>query len=212
VDGNESLVDAFFHHFYHGHPILPPKRYFLKYVELDPNPYRFLLSVIDFCGALYAGQARATDLREAAYTTACGPLPFTVQSIQALYLLAIVAFGETKFSHHLGFAKRAQTMAVELGMHRKLFAGRTSDLVLAESYRRTWWYVRFLRAIRHISEVEPTVDIDIDEVESDVDIPCSEEWEYQSGVSLPRLWSLPLEYLLFHVNPQLLGNLYDQNV
>ncbi|KAI3324777.1 hypothetical protein HD806DRAFT_54904 [Xylariaceae sp. AK1471] len=192
VDTNGSLLDSFFEHFYHGHPILPPKRYFLKYVELDPNPYQFLLSVIDFCGALYAREARLTYLREAAYSTACGPLPFTVQSIQGLHLLAIVAFGETKFSHHLGFANRARTMAIELCMHRKSFADRASDPVLAESYRRTWWYVKFLSVIRRISEVEPTVDIDIDDVESDVDIPCSEEWEYQSG-QIP----LPISHLQY---------------
>ncbi|GAP84376.1 putative C6 transcription factor [Rosellinia necatrix] len=184
TDTNESLVGVFFNHFYLGHPILPPKRYFLKYVESDPNSYHFLLSVIDFCGALYLGHPRLNDLREVAYSAACGPLPFTVQSVQGLHILAIIAFGEGKFPHHTGFSNRSWTMAIELGMHRKSFADRTLDAVWAESCRRTWWYIKFQSTIRCASEVEPSVDIY--DVESDADIPCSEEWEYQSGnVPLP---------------------------
>ncbi|KAI0474782.1 hypothetical protein F4859DRAFT_79259 [Xylaria cf. heliscus] len=181
---NESLVTAFFDHFYLGHPVLPPKRFFLKYVESDPNPYHFLLSVIDLCGALYVGHARLNDLREAAYSAACGPLPFTVQSVQGLHILAIIAFGEGKFPHHIGFANRSQEMAIELGIHRRSFAARISDPVWAESCRRTWWYIKFQSTIRRVNEAEPTVDTY--DVESDADIPCSEEWEYQSGdIPLP---------------------------
>lgn len=180
---NESFVDAFFNHFYPGHPILPPKRYFLKYAESDPNSYHFLLSVIDFCGALYVRPAQLNNLRETAYAAACGPLPFTVQSVQGLHLLAVIAFGESKFSHHVGFGDRCLAMAMELGMHQKSFADRASDTVWAESCRRTWWYIKFQGTIRCHSEVEPAAEVyDID---TDVDIPCSEEWEYQSGVSLP---------------------------
>ncbi|KAI0454871.1 hypothetical protein F5B21DRAFT_514399 [Xylaria acuta] len=182
---NESLVSAFFEHFYLGHPVLPPKRFFLKYVESDPNPYHFLLSVIDLCGALYVGHARLNDLREAAYSAACGPLPFTVQSVQGLHLLAVIAFGENKFTHHIGFANRSREMAIELGIHRRTFAARISDPVWAESCRRTWWYIKFQSTIRWVNEAEPTVDTSYD-VESDTDIPCSEEWEYQSGdIPLP---------------------------
>jgi hypothetical protein len=186
-DMSESLLGAFFDHFYLGHPILPPKRYFLKYVESDPDSYQFLLSVIDFCGARYVRGAHLGDLREAVYFSACRPLPFTVQSIQGLHILAIVAFGEMKFPHHLSFAKRAWTMAIDLGMHCKSFADRTSDPVLADSYRRTWWHIKFQSAIQRVSEVQPTVGID--DVESDVDIPRSEEWQYQSGVSISLVYT-----------------------
>ncbi|TRX96442.1 hypothetical protein FHL15_002714 [Xylaria flabelliformis] len=181
---NESLVSAFFDHFYLGHPILPPKRFFLKYVESDPNPYHFLLSVIDFCGALYVGHTRLNDLREAAYSAACGPLPFTVQSVQGLHLLAIIAFGESRYSHYTGFGNRSREMAIELGIHRRSFAARISDSVWAESCRRTWWCIRFQSTLRQLNEAEFTVDAY--DVESDTDIPCAEEWEYQSGdIPLP---------------------------
>ncbi|KAK5631638.1 hypothetical protein RRF57_007352 [Xylaria bambusicola] len=180
TNGHESLASAFFDYFYPGHPTLPPKNYFFGYVESDPNAYHFLLSVIDFCGALYTGDARLNDLREAAYAAACGPLPFTVQSVHGLHLLSTIAFGESRFAHYISFGNRCWKMAIELGMHRKAFADRTSDPIWAESYRRTWWYIKFQGVIRRANETEPAVDTY--DVESDVDIPYSEEWQYQSGV------------------------------
>ncbi|KAJ3568401.1 hypothetical protein NPX13_g6434 [Xylaria arbuscula] len=181
VDTNEhrTLACAFFDYFYPGHPTLPPKNYFLGYVESDPNAYHFLFSVIDYCGALYTGDVRLNDLREATYSAACGPLPFTVQSVQGLHLLSTIAFGESKFAHHVSFGNRCWKMAIELGMHRKAFADRTSDPVWAESYRRTWWFIKFQGMIRRSNETEPAVETY--DVESDVDIPYSEEWQYQSG-------------------------------
>ncbi|KAJ2977095.1 hypothetical protein NUW58_g7915 [Xylaria curta] len=155
------------------------KQYFLKYVELDPSPYRFLLAVINLCGALYLEHPRLNDIREAAYSAACGPLPFTVQSIQGLHLLAVIAFGENQSMHHVSFATRSLEMAIELGMHRKFLADRAPDPVWAESYRRTWWYIKFQGMIRRVNSAEPTVDTY--DIESDADLPCSEEWEYQSG-------------------------------
>lgn len=186
IDANtdEGLVDAFFDNFYTGHPILPPKKYFLKYAESDRNTYRFLLNVMNLCGALYTRSARLHDLREAAYSAASGPLPTTVQSIQGLYLLAVMAFGEGKLSHHIGFGDRSCSMAKELGMHRKAFTDYTPDPVWAESCRRTWWYVKFQGMIRHVGGIEPATGVF--DVESDTDVPCSEEWEYQSGeIPLP---------------------------
>ncbi|KAI1132691.1 hypothetical protein F5Y10DRAFT_184336 [Nemania abortiva] len=181
---DESLISAFFDHFHFGHPILPPKTYLLQYAESDPNSYHFLLTVVDFCGALYTKDARLSELREAAYSAACGSLPFTVQSVQGLHILAIIAFGESKSSHHVGFANRSWEMAIELRMHRKTFADCILDPVWAESCRRTWWYIKFQGLIRHVNEAEPTANVR--DVESDADIPCSEEWEYQSGeIPLP---------------------------
>lgn len=179
---DEGLVDTFFDNFYSGQPILPPKKYLLKYAESDRNTYHFLLTVMSLCGALYTGSARLHSLREAAYSAASGPLPVTVQSIQALYLLAVMAFGESKLSDHIRFGNRSCAMAIGLGMHRKSFTDYVLDPVWAESCRRTWWYVKFQGMIQGASGIEPTTDVY--DIESDADVPCSEEWEYQAGVSL----------------------------
>ncbi|KAI1106236.1 hypothetical protein F4804DRAFT_302061 [Jackrogersella minutella] len=175
----DLLVDLFYTYFHPSHPCLPPKRFFYNHVEADPDSYHFLLSVVNFCGSLYTDQIPSDDLREAAYSAACASLPFTVQSVQGLLILSIAAFGEMKFEHHAGWANRAVTMAVEIGMNQKTLADRTSDSVLAESHRRTWWYLTFQDSTRNLCDVGPTLSIA--DVESDVDLPC-EEWEYESGI------------------------------
>ncbi|KAI1137135.1 hypothetical protein F5Y05DRAFT_414298 [Hypoxylon sp. FL0543] len=175
----ELLLDLFYSYFHPSYPCLPPKRFFYNHVKADPDSYHFLLSVINFCGSLYANQIPSEDLREEAYSAACGSLPFTVQSVQGLLILSIAAFGEMKFEHHAGWASRALSIAVELGMNQKSFADGTSDSVLAESYRRTWWCLTFQDSTRNLCDIGPTLSI-ID-VDSDVDLPC-EEWEYESGI------------------------------
>ncbi|KAI1759553.1 hypothetical protein GGR53DRAFT_471217 [Hypoxylon sp. FL1150] len=175
----EVLLDLFYSYFYPSYPCLPPKRFFRNHVDSDPDSYHFLLSVINFCGSLYSTEIPSDDLREAAYSAGCASLPFTVQSVQGLLLMSIAAFGEMKFDHHAGFSNRAVTIAVDLGMNRKAFADGTSDPVLAESYRRTWWCLTFQDSARSLCETGSSHPIT--DVNSDVDLPC-EEWEYDSGI------------------------------
>ncbi|KAI2604674.1 hypothetical protein GGR54DRAFT_449644 [Hypoxylon sp. NC1633] len=175
----ELFLDLFYSYFHPSYPCLPPKRFFVHHVEADPDSYHFLLSVLNFCGSLYQNQAPSDDLRETAYSIACGTLPFTVQSVQGLLILSIGAFGEMKFDHHASWANRAVTMAVEIGMNRKTFADGTVNSVLAESYRRTWWCLTFQDSARTLCEVG--TPISVADVDSDVDLPC-EEWEYESGI------------------------------
>ncbi|KAI5864740.1 hypothetical protein GGS23DRAFT_561600 [Durotheca rogersii] len=175
----ELMIDLFYTYFHPSYPCLPPKRFFLSRVAADPDSYHFLLSVINFIGSLYTSQVPSDDLREVAYSAACGSLPFTVQSVQGLLNLSLAAFGEMSFEHHAGWANRAITMAVELGMNQKAFADGTSDSILAESYRRTWWCLAFQDSLRVVTEVGSTLTIA--DVDCDVDLPC-EEWEYESGI------------------------------
>lgn len=177
----ELLLDLFYNYLHPSYPCLPPKRFFFNHVESDPDSYHFLLSIINFCGSLYTDQVSSDDLLETACSAACGSLPFTVQTVQGLLLLSITAFGMMRFEHHVGWANRAVTIAVELGMNRKAFADAATDSVLAESYRRTWWCLTLQESTRTLCDVgsaPPITDVD-----SDVDLPC-EEWEYDSGVSI----------------------------
>ncbi|KAI0103548.1 hypothetical protein F4814DRAFT_431804 [Daldinia grandis] len=175
----ELLLDLFYSHFHPSYPCLPPKRFFFNHVESDPGAYDFLLLVLNFCGSLYTNQVTSDDLLEAACSAACGSLPFTVQSVQGLLILSIAAYGMMKFEHHAGWANRAVTIAVDIGMNHKTFADAASNSVLAESYRRTWWCLTFQDSERALCDVGSTLSIA--DVESDVDLPC-EEWEYESGI------------------------------
>ncbi|KAI1334413.1 hypothetical protein F5Y15DRAFT_292654 [Xylariaceae sp. FL0016] len=179
----ESSLDLFFNYFHPAHPCLPPRKFFLNLVDAEPEPHRFLLSVIDFCGSLYTRHVYSEEYRESAYSTACAPLlPFTTQSVQGLLLLGIVAFGELNFDHHAGLVNRAIGMALELGMQHKSFSDRTLSPILAESFRRTWWLLMFQDAFRMENLATPSHSIA--GMECDVDLPC-EEWEYESGI-IPR--------------------------
>ncbi|KAI1774687.1 hypothetical protein F4818DRAFT_418596 [Hypoxylon cercidicola] len=175
----EALLDLFYTYFHPSYSCLPPKRFFMNHVDSDPDSYHFLLSVINFCGSLYSAEVQSDELREAAYSAACASLPFTVQTVQGLLLMSIAAFGEMKFDHHAGWSNRAINIAVDLGMNRKTFADGTSDSVLAESYRRTWWCLTFQDSARSLCETGSSLPIT--DVNSDVDLPC-EEWEYDSGI------------------------------
>ncbi|KAI1501199.1 hypothetical protein F5X99DRAFT_418711 [Biscogniauxia marginata] len=175
----DLLFDAFYNYFRPSHPCLPPKKFFLSHIESDPDSYHFLISVINFCGSLYIPHVCSEELRETAYSAACGSLPFTVQSVQGLVLLSVIAFGELKFDHHTGFMIRATTMAVELGMHRKSFADVTPDPILAESYRRTWWCLTLHDSLRTTQDRGHTLSVA--DIDCNVDLPC-EEWEYEAGV------------------------------
>lgn len=185
------FLNAYYTYFHQSHPVLPPKRFFLRHLESDPDSMHFLVFVINFVGSTYLSHTSCDDLRDAAFAAASGPLPMTAKSVQGLFILSIVAMGEAKFEYHMGWANRAVSMAVEIGMHRKTFADAASDPVVAESYRRTYWGLYFLEVGRWFSDGASAAPLY--EIATDVELPC-EEWEYESG-NIPRPVSL-VEYEL----------------
>ncbi|KAI0015219.1 hypothetical protein F4780DRAFT_94659 [Xylariomycetidae sp. FL0641] len=187
----ESLLDVFYSSFHRAHPVLPPQRFLVEYANAQPNDYQFLVSVVKFCASLYVDDVATSELRETAYSAACGALPFTVQTVQGLLLLCIAAFGEMKFEHHTSFVHRALGMAIELGMQRKSFADQAQDRILAESYRRTWWALHTVQYSMRLVSDAPTTPT-AEGCESDVDLPC-EQWEYDSGVIPPPISRLEYE-------------------
>ncbi|KAH9906513.1 hypothetical protein F4778DRAFT_654113 [Xylariomycetidae sp. FL2044] len=182
MNEDEVLLSEYYTYFHPNLPCLPPKKFFLLHMNSDPNPYQFLLSVIRFCGSLFADRIPSEDLREVAFSAACGQLPFTVQSVQGLVLLSVAAIGEHRSEFAVGWTNRAATMAMEIDLHRKSFADSAPDPVLAESYRRTWWIVSNLSAVQPVQtggQISTPVFENVD-----VDLPC-EEWEYDSG-AIPK--------------------------
>lgn len=182
TNDESSLVDLYFANFHPSHPVILPKRFFLKNVEADPDSMHFLVSAISFVGSLYAPHISSEELREAAFGAACGPLPITAQSVQGLLILSLAALGEMKFEYQNGWTNRAISMALELGMQHRAFADTTTDPILAESFRRVYWGLYYHDCVRNVRE--PEIGTSLHGVFSDVDLPC-EEWEYDAGVSSP---------------------------
>ncbi|KAH7027637.1 uncharacterized protein B0I36DRAFT_141218 [Microdochium trichocladiopsis] len=176
---DDVLIDLFYRYLHPSHPFLPPKKFFNIFFDADSDSYQFLLGAIKFCGSKFAGESASEQLRESAFTAACGPLPMTPQSVQGLLLLSIVACGDALFEHHAGWLDRALSIAMDIGMHQKSFADSASDAVLAESFRRTW-YILFVQQSQRLMKHSQS-KVDAADIEHNVDLPC-EEWEYDSGV------------------------------
>jgi len=66
-------------------------------------------------------------------------------------------------------------------MNRKSYADSITDRVLAESYRRTWYFLFVQQSTRLIKHSQSKIKVT--EIRHDVDLPC-EEWEFDSGVGL----------------------------
>lgn len=170
-------LDAYYSCFHVAHPFILPRCVLLKQFVANPVSMDFLLIAINYIGSLYAPGAQSDELRNAAYAAACAPLPITPQSVQGLLVMSLAAFGNATLAYHSGWLHRANTIALELGMHRKAFAATTPDPVIAENYRRTYWGLYWLNICRSLIEKQ-----DFGDLLGDVDLPC-EEWEYESGVS-----------------------------
>ncbi|KAH8205010.1 hypothetical protein TruAng_000893 [Truncatella angustata] len=173
----DPFVAAYYAYFHPAHSTMLPKHRFLEYLEHDPEPMQFLISAVKFVGSLYLPRVPAVALRQAAFSAACGPLPVTPQSVSGLLILSIAALGETEFGYQSGWTERAISMALEIGMQHKTFAGATSDPILAESHRRTYWGLYLLDSLR--AGCEPGHKPLLPGPVGDVDLPC-EEWEYDS--------------------------------
>ncbi|KAK6860117.1 importin-beta domain-containing protein [Apiospora arundinis] len=188
---NPTSLDAYYNCFHVAHPFILPKRYLMKEAMVNSGSTQFLLTVINYIGALYASEIRSDELRDAAYAAACAPLPITPQSVQGLLIMSLAALGNDALTYYGGWLNRANTMAQNLGMHKKLFAATTPDPVIAESYRRTYWGLYWLNVCRNnFFEKQCLGDL-----QGDVDLPC-EEWEYESGGVFERTDSLLCEFIL----------------
>lgn len=179
---DEILVDLFYKYLHPSHPFLPPRRFFAIFFDADSDSYQFLLAAMKYCGSKYNRDPKSEQLREAAFAVACGPLPMTPQSVQALLLLSMVACGDALFEHHAGWLDRAMSMAMDIGMNQKSYADSVTDRVLAESYRRTWYFLFVQQSTRLIKHSQSKIEVA--DIKHDVDLPC-EEWEFDSGVGLP---------------------------
>ncbi|KAI1849052.1 hypothetical protein JX266_005013 [Neoarthrinium moseri] len=144
----------------------------------------FLLSVVNYIGSLYVPQRSSEDLREAAFSAACGPLPMTPQSVQGLLLLVSAAMGEMQFDYQNHWTDRAISMAMAIGMQHRAFADSASDAVQAECYRRVFWGLYFQDCTSE-SRVGAK-GTSLRQGAFDVDLPC-EEWEYDAGIIPPPI-------------------------
>jgi hypothetical protein len=126
--------------FHKAHPWVLPRYYFLARLESDPGSLKYLLSVLQYIGSLFAPDISSSDLRDHALQQLDHPnLPPNGFTVLALLLSAIAIHAEDDFERGRAILDRAIYMALEIRMNSRTFANMERDPVLAESWRRTFW-------------------------------------------------------------------------
>lgn len=193
----DPCIDLYYKHFHRCHPCVLPRQCLERLLQdtTKQKSLRPLISVMRFVGSLYCRSEQANRLREEA-ASICTKMrqhsrdPFMVQC-HLIISIALYWCGEAVRSREE--MDRAIRLALDLNMQCRQFAVTygQGDLVLQESWRRTWWQIyivdAYYAAMKHASTY-PAYDVDVT-----TELPC-EENEYEYGVCI--IHSLP---------PQLVG-------
>ena len=107
-------------------------------------------------------------------------------SVQAMLLAGIALHGNNEKERALDTVRRAATLALEIGMNLPSFAtaNGNGDVVLEESWRRTFWEVFIVERVL-AAEIHNPESILITLTPVEVPLPC-EEAEYLSGTVYRR--------------------------
>ncbi len=182
---SDPFIDFYYSSFHRFHPYILPRRHLQRlYSDSAKQPrLKPLVSAMRFIGSLYAQSEQSSRLKDV-ITKGIGktlrhpPDPFMAQ-FHLLFAIALFWCGDD------ALARKAMDssigIAMDLAMFRRQFAVEhgEGDLVLEESWRRTWWQIyivdAFMAATTH-APTFPTCDI-----VATTELPCEEE-EYESGV------------------------------
>lgn len=184
IDG-DALIDAYYKHFHKLHPFILPQKH-LNRLYQDPSgqpSFRPLIAILRFVGHIVGSREWSIPLKVYAETcfSQASEDPVMVQC-RLLFSMMLFWYGHTADSKREMDA--AVQLAVHLGMAHREFAANhaADDLVLQESWRRTWWTL-CVADVYYAGTLGTTKFVAVN-VETSVDLPC-EEWEYEHGVSAP---------------------------
>lgn len=133
---NEHLVNLYYLNFHAAHPFLVPKSFYWNH-----GYPRFLKAMVEFIGSHFSPVVESDTLREAVASELERGEPNTSAMVQALVLYTITLLGRNEIQEGQKMLDLAITKAVELGMHRRDFAGShaNNNPVEEESLQRTWY-------------------------------------------------------------------------
>lgn len=179
-------ISLYYENFHAAHPCVLPQRVLrdrLADAVLQP-----LLLVMKYVGSLFdeatESDAFHQDVQLALSTIRSGTRPVTGFDVQAILLYSIAIYWCNEPDQGVQLLDEAIRIAVELGIHRKEYAGQNGfqDRVLEECWRRTWWQIYITDA--HIAGSTHTFPFRTARIDVTVDLPC-EEHQYETGVSVP---------------------------
>lgn len=184
---DDPLVASYYKNFHALHPFALPQHHLVKLCDNPSSSSNFaaMTSVMRLIGNLYEAHGWSNLLQteiESRISELSSSDPIQVQC-RLLYSIALF------WSSHTARAKEeidsATSVAVELGMHKREFVDTyVGDVVLMESWRRTWWMLYIVDA--YYAGTLGTMNLKAFHVEATVDLPCEED-EYESGVSVSSI-------------------------
>ncbi|RWA11323.1 hypothetical protein EKO27_g3771 [Xylaria grammica] len=166
---NDFLVKLYYRHFHRCHPCVLPQHKLQQYYDEIPEQRGLVLlvAVMRLIGSLYSCPDLTPQLQdkvreEFQAAKKLAPDPFLAQC-HLLYSIALYWSAEKE--------KAREEIDAAIGI--------ALDLVLEESFRRTWWQLFCIDAYYAAIKRSPTFALC--EVDTDADLPCEED-EYESGL------------------------------
>jgi hypothetical protein len=183
-ENSSKLVGLYYAFFHDAHPYVLPQRFLNQRLEADSASLQYVLPVLEFIGSLFAQTSNKKAMQERAESILLvDSLPDNGFSVQALLTFAIAVHSCDEFTNARSILDRAIQMALRIDMNSETFATSNGEgsAVLAESWRRTWWYLFLTDGI--FSGIRHRTSFALRDIKSDVNLPC-EDADYNSGVSI----------------------------
>ena len=180
-----KLVDLYYAFFHDAHPYALPQKFLNQRLQTDSTSVQHVLPVMEFIGSLFAKTSAKRAMQERAESILLvASLPANGFTVQALLSFAIAVHSCDEFTNARGILDRAIRMALRIKMNSETFATSNGEgsAVLAESWRRTWWYLYLTDGI--FSGIWHRLSFALRDIKSEVNLPC-EDADYNSGVSMP---------------------------
>ncbi|KAJ5623501.1 hypothetical protein N7490_012106 [Penicillium lividum] len=179
---SDPLIDFYYKHFHKFHPFILPRKY-LTTAYQDPTrqtSLNSLIAVMRLVGNIYKSREWSTPLKAHAETGLLQLLPTDPVLVQCRLLYSIALFWYEFKDEFKWQMDTAVQLAREQGMFRQEFVARHGgdDLVLQESWRRTWWMLYTVEA--YYAGTLGTMNFEVAKVDATVELPC-EETEYELG-------------------------------
>lgn len=184
----DPLVTSYYRNFHKFHPFLLPRKSFIRLHKDANNQFDLtpLIAVVRLIGNVYAAKELSVQLRDHAEACILRTMPASPVLVQCRLLYSIVLFWHNYKAEASREIRTAVKLAVDLKMFRQEFASEhgTADLVLMESWRRTWWMLYTVDA--YYAGTLGTMNFAVVDINANVELPC-EEREYESEVSRATL-------------------------
>jgi hypothetical protein len=182
----DPLVLSYYKNFHAFHPFILPLPQLVSLCEgrsVSSVDFSAVTPVMRLIGNLYDTHEWSGSLQnEVESRISQLPSSDPVQ-VQCRLLYSIALFWSSYTIKAKEQIDTATGMALELNMHKREFASAygAGDVVLMESWRRTWWMLYIVDA--YYAGTLGTMNLKAFHVEATVSLPCEED-EYESGVSV----------------------------